>query len=203
MKSDLDSKPNNLFDVPSLFPTNPCLSSLFHDNADPKTNTGSVENTLTNQEQRGISDEISSNERHGKTPLANQLNLALILHLGSLIPSCFRVAVHAMDSTTDGDSPGSKRAGSRRQFAFYPNMNSTNKPTKPFSRSAAKRESVMALGSIEHLQHYFTKTGIAAEKKYVLCLSSRPPGCQLKSQSFEQAQQWNGAGYRRAERQDK
>ena len=55
----------------------------------------------------------------------------------------------------------------RRQVAFYPNMNQSNKPTKPFSRSAAKRESVMALGSIEHLQHYFTKTGIAAEKKCV------------------------------------
>ncbi|KZT66948.1 hypothetical protein DAEQUDRAFT_746366 [Daedalea quercina L-15889] len=47
--------------------------------------------------------------------------------------------------------------------AFYPNMKSANKPQKPFSRSAAKRESVMALGSIEHLQHYFTKSGIAAE----------------------------------------
>lgn len=54
---------------------------------------------------------------------------------------------------------------SRRQTAFYPNVNSTNKPQKPFSRSAAKRESVMALGSIEHLQHYFTKTGIEAKKK--------------------------------------
>ncbi|KAJ6510632.1 hypothetical protein C8R45DRAFT_964700 [Mycena sanguinolenta] len=50
----------------------------------------------------------------------------------------------------------------RRQTAFYPN--SANKPQKPFSRSAAKRESVMALGSIEHLQHYFTKTGIEAKK---------------------------------------
>lgn len=56
---------------------------------------------------------------------------------------------------------------SRRQTAFYPNVNSSNKLQKPFSRSAAKRESVMALGSIEHLQHYFTKTGIAAKKKYV------------------------------------
>jgi hypothetical protein len=54
---------------------------------------------------------------------------------------------------------------SRRQTAFYPNVNSTNKPQKPFSRSAAKRESVMALGSIEHLQHYFTKTGIEAKKQ--------------------------------------
>ncbi|KAJ7074519.1 hypothetical protein C8F01DRAFT_1100736 [Mycena amicta] len=52
----------------------------------------------------------------------------------------------------------------RRQTAFYPNINSSNKPQKPFSRSAAKRESVMALGSIEHLQHYFTKTGIEAKK---------------------------------------
>ncbi|KAG8679339.1 hypothetical protein FRC08_017038 [Ceratobasidium sp. 394] len=50
----------------------------------------------------------------------------------------------------------------RRQTAIYPNtLRST---PKPFSRSAAKRESVMALGSIEHLQHYFTKTGIAAKQ---------------------------------------
>jgi hypothetical protein len=52
----------------------------------------------------------------------------------------------------------------RRQVAFYPNLNATNKPVKPFSRSAARRESVMTLGSIEHLQHYFTKTGLAADK---------------------------------------
>ncbi|KAG9086074.1 hypothetical protein FRC06_003287, partial [Ceratobasidium sp. 370] len=53
----------------------------------------------------------------------------------------------------------------RRQTAIYPNtLRST---PKPFSRSAAKRESVMALGSIEHLQHYFTKTGIVAKQKPV------------------------------------
>ena len=52
-----------------------------------------------------------------------------------------------------------------RQVAFYPNLNSSNKPQKPFSRSAAKRESVMTLGSIEHLQHYFTKTGLTADKE--------------------------------------
>jgi len=39
------------------------------------------------------------------------------------------------------------------------------KPVKPFSRSAAKRESVLALGSIEHLQQYFTKTGMVNKKK--------------------------------------
>lgn len=55
----------------------------------------------------------------------------------------------------------------RRATAFYPHINSTNRPQKPFSRSAAKRESVMALGSIEHLQHYFTKTGIAAKKQNI------------------------------------
>ena len=56
----------------------------------------------------------------------------------------------------------------RRQTAFYPKMNASNTPQKPFSRSAAKRESVMALGSIEHLQHYFTKTGLTAKKKWVI-----------------------------------
>ncbi|KAG1897811.1 uncharacterized protein F5891DRAFT_1165215 [Suillus fuscotomentosus] len=56
-----------------------------------------------------------------------------------------------------------KNLKTRRSTAFYPNMNSANKPVKPFSRSAAKRQSVMTLGSIEHLQHYFTKTGIVAK----------------------------------------
>ncbi|KAG9118457.1 hypothetical protein FRC07_007025 [Ceratobasidium sp. 392] len=61
---------------------------------------------------------------------------------------------------TDNDKAARK---ARRQTAIYPNtLRST---PKPFSRSAAKRESVMALGSIEHLQHYFTKTGIAARQK--------------------------------------
>ncbi|KAJ7764920.1 hypothetical protein B0H16DRAFT_1687640 [Mycena metata] len=70
------------------------------------------------------------------------------------------------DSTGYTEPPPSNAAAkkARRQTAFYPNVNSTNKPQKPFSRSAAKRESVMALGSIEHLQHYFTKTGIEAKK---------------------------------------
>ncbi|KAF8907602.1 hypothetical protein CPB84DRAFT_1768329 [Gymnopilus junonius] len=66
------------------------------------------------------------------------------------------------------DSPTSSSSGTtgkkaRRQTAFYPHVNSSNKLQKPFSRSAAKRESVMALGSIEHLQHYFTKTGLSAK----------------------------------------
>ncbi|KAI8977813.1 hypothetical protein BD414DRAFT_495710 [Trametes punicea] len=69
---------------------------------------------------------------------------------------------NASGSSTPPDASASQ-SKRRRQVAFYPNMNSSNKPQKPFSRSAAKRESVMALGSIEYLQHYFTKTGIAAE----------------------------------------
>ena len=49
-----------------------------------------------------------------------------------------------------------------RRATVYPSAVKTN---KPFSRSAAKRESVLALGSIEHLQHYFTKTGTRARIK--------------------------------------
>lgn len=74
-----------------------------------------------------------------------------------------------MTSITDLSPPSSPNTlavkKARRQTAFYPNMNASNKQQKPFSRSAAKRESVMALGSIEHLQHYFTKTGLSAKKK--------------------------------------
>ncbi|PVG02449.1 hypothetical protein CPB86DRAFT_725534 [Serendipita vermifera] len=53
---------------------------------------------------------------------------------------------------------------SRRQTAFYPVVTQTSN-TKPFSKSAAKRESVLALGSIEHLQYYFTKAGLAAKQR--------------------------------------
>jgi hypothetical protein len=68
---------------------------------------------------------------------------------------------------TQDSSPRAPTRKSRPQAAFYPNVNAANKEQKPFSRSAAKRESVMALGSIEHLQHYFTKTGLIAKKEYV------------------------------------
>ncbi len=79
---------------------------------------------------------------------------------------------HILTPESTGTSPERNEAAAavkkaRRQTAFYPNMNAGNKAQKPFSRSAAKRESVMALGSIEHLQYYFTKTGIAAKKKCV------------------------------------
>ncbi|TFK51524.1 hypothetical protein OE88DRAFT_1630051 [Heliocybe sulcata] len=67
--------------------------------------------------------------------------------------------------STAPSSVSSEVKKSRRQTAFYPNMKSSAKPQKPFSRSAAKRESVMALGSIEHLQHYFTKTGLSAQQE--------------------------------------
>ena len=69
--------------------------------------------------------------------------------------------------TQDSSSPRAPSKKSRPQAAVYPNLNAANKEQKPFSRSAAKRESVMALGSIEHLQHYFTKTGLIAKKEYV------------------------------------
>lgn len=64
-------------------------------------------------------------------------------------------------SADSGDGSAPPKSPTRRQTAStYPN-NQRLQP-KPFSRSAAKRESVMMLGSIEHLQHYFTKTGLAA-----------------------------------------
>ena len=74
-------------------------------------------------------------------------------------------------TTSSNSSGAAKNSKTKRGTAFYPNVNSSNKPQKPFSRSAAKRESVMALGSIEHLQHYFTKTGVAAKKKCVAPLN--------------------------------
>ena len=71
-------------------------------------------------------------------------------------------------------SPNGTKKTRRQTGAFYPLVNSSNKLSKPFSRSAAKRESVLALGSIEHLQYYFTKAGIAAKEKCVLSFSNCP-----------------------------
>ncbi|KAL7417983.1 hypothetical protein BDY24DRAFT_373661 [Mrakia frigida] len=58
----------------------------------------------------------------------------------------------------------------------YPSADSgSNKPKQAFSRSARKRQSVQALGSIQFLQHHFTKVGIA---------SSEAAEAQLRSSSF-------------------
>lgn len=45
-----------------------------------------------------------------------------------------------------------------------PNYLAGQRP-QAFSRSAAKRDSVMALGSIAHLQHRFAKQGLASREK--------------------------------------
>ncbi|RXW20500.1 hypothetical protein EST38_g5352 [Candolleomyces aberdarensis] len=62
--------------------------------------------------------------------------------------------------TGEGSSMPKK---SRRQATVFAHAGSP-KPVKPFSRSAAKRESVLALGSIEHLQQYYTRTGMVNKK---------------------------------------
>ncbi|KAG0150084.1 hypothetical protein CROQUDRAFT_652764 [Cronartium quercuum f. sp. fusiforme G11] len=50
------------------------------------------------------------------------------------------------------------RMSSRSRRPYY-----TPQTPRQFSRSAAKRDSVMALGSIAHLQHYFVKNGLASK----------------------------------------
>ncbi|KAH9987965.1 hypothetical protein BJV77DRAFT_1136506 [Russula vinacea] len=80
-------------------------------------------------------------------------------------PSSSTPSLTPQSTGTQDSSPGAQSRKSRPQAAFYPNVNAANKEQKPFSRSAAKRDSVMALGSIEHLQHYFTKTGLIAKKE--------------------------------------
>lgn len=103
----------------------------------------------------------------------------------ALTPESTGSTAHTGQSSSPDTSVSSTAVNqkSRRQTAFYPHMNSSNKTQKPFSRSAAKRESVMALGSIEHLQvclhlkvylesiynlnlqYYFTKTGLKSKKR--------------------------------------
>ncbi|EGG03898.1 uncharacterized protein MELLADRAFT_117173 [Melampsora larici-populina 98AG31] len=52
------------------------------------------------------------------------------------------------------------RMSTRSRRAYY-----TPQTPRQFSRSAAKRDSVMALGSIAHLQHYFVKHGLASKDR--------------------------------------
>ncbi|KAI0300646.1 hypothetical protein B0F90DRAFT_1936770 [Multifurca ochricompacta] len=82
--------------------------------------------------------------------------------VSSSTPSLTPQSTGTQESSPRAPTTGRKP---RPQAAFYPNVTAANKEQKPFSRSAAKRESVMALGSIEHLQHYFTKTGLIAKKE--------------------------------------
>jgi hypothetical protein len=74
-----------------------------------------------------------------------------------------RIIATRLTTTMSEETPPEVKK-SRRKTAFYPVVANTSN-TKPFSKSAARRDSVLALGSIEHLQHYFTRTGIAARHK--------------------------------------
>lgn len=66
-------------------------------------------------------------------------------------------------TTEDDFSPSritDSRMSTRSRRAYY-----TPQTPRQFSRSAAKRDSVMALGSIAHLQHYFVKNGLASKDR--------------------------------------
>lgn len=60
-----------------------------------------------------------------------------------------------MTSSVPFPSSDSSSLGKPGPKKFY-----ASQSLQPFSRSAAKRTSVMALGSIQHLQHQYTKLGI-------------------------------------------
>ena len=65
------------------------------------------------------------------------------------------------------DSPASssispiKTLKPKRSALFYPSESlAAQSNARPFAKSAAKRESVHALGSIQHLQHLYAKQGL-------------------------------------------
>ncbi|WAR62777.1 hypothetical protein PtB15_15B365 [Puccinia triticina] len=77
---------------------------------------------------------------------------------------------------------------SRPRMPYYTPAN-----PRQFSSSAAKRESVMALGSIAHLQHYFVRNGLATKnrsashKNMILAVPGRDPS-QLSEEDEEALQ---------------
>lgn len=68
-------------------------------------------------------------------------------------------AVTASDQ--DSNASRTQNLKAKRSTLFYPSPNFQSKSNqKPFSSSAAKRESVMALGSIGHLQSFYARQGL-------------------------------------------
>ena len=70
--------------------------------------------------------------------------------------------VEEPDGDRDVLAADGKTLRKKRSVLFYPSAGLAAKSNQqPFSRSAAKRDSIMALGSIGYLQHLYTKQGIA------------------------------------------
>ena len=100
------------------------------------------------------------------------------------------LAFPADDPDEDRDVLASdgKTLRSRRSVLFYPSATLAAKSNQqPFSRSAAKRESILALGSIGYLQHLYTKQGIASRNRPVMkgamTLAIGPAGEAMMSSS--------------------
>ncbi|KAE8226629.1 hypothetical protein CF319_g801 [Tilletia indica] len=81
------------------------------------------------------------------------------------------ITLQVPDGAEEGLHPSSGGGGKqmlrpRKSGLFYPSSTlAAHSNQKPFSKSAAKRESVLALGSIGHLQHLFSKQGIANKQR--------------------------------------
>jgi hypothetical protein len=88
--------------------------------------------------------------------------------------------LHSSDvSSTPSSTPHStgtqdpSRASAKKprlQAVFLSDCESAHKEQKSFSRCAHPSEKALALGSIEHLQHYSTKSGLIAKKECVAAL---------------------------------
>lgn len=84
---------------------------------------------------------------------------------GAGSPPAGSAAAAAQGNLQAGAASNAAAAGSKkglrpkRSAIFYPSS-AAQSNQKPFSSSAAKRESVLALGSIGHLQHFYSKQGM-------------------------------------------
>lgn len=81
-------------------------------------------------------------------------------------PASLAFPVEDPDEDRDVLASDGKTLRSKRSVLFYPSAGLAAKSNQqPFSRSAAKRESILALGSIGYLQHLYTKQGIASRNR--------------------------------------
>ncbi|CBQ70462.1 conserved hypothetical protein [Sporisorium reilianum SRZ2] len=104
------------------------------------------------------------------------------------------LAFPAEDPDEDRDVLASdgKTLRKKRSALFYPSAGLAAKSNQqPFSRSAAKRDSIMALGSIGYLQHLYTKQGIANRNrpltKGAMTLAIGPAGEAMLSNNGAQS----------------
>lgn len=136
---------------------------------------------------------LSQGDAASKQPFVSAVNNGSSAKRSTRAPlASASLAFPAEDPDEDRDvlANDGKTLRKKRSALFYPSAGLAAKSNQqPFSRSAAKRDSIMALGSIGYLQHLYTKQGIANRNrpltKGAMTLAIGPAGEAMLSSSAD------------------